>query len=107
LGLFEPIHTRERDVGSEKAFGLYYSLQTLHANLVEKFSVFIIHMDLSALGADEELLGGGRPADEFNLEAVFLAPLPVSLNASNDDVAVLIGDAYFGSIGAPLHVLDD
>ena len=87
-------------------FRLHDSLQPLHSNLVKQLSIFIIHEDLSALGPNQELLGGGRPADECNGDLILLSPLAVSLDASHDDVSVLIGDADLGAIRTPFHVLD-
>ena len=36
--------------------------------------------------------------------SVLLAPFPVALNSSHDDIAVFIGNADFGAIGGPLHI---
>ena len=37
----------------------------------------------------------------------FLTPFSVTLDSTDDHVAVLIGDANLAAVGTPLHVLDE
>lgn len=73
---------------------------------MEQVSILIVHEDFSIFSTNEQLPGGGRPANKFNGYVVFFSPFAIPLNASNDDISVLVGDAYLGAIGAPFHVLD-
>ncbi len=64
-------------------------------------------MYLSTCSANEELFWGGGPANELNLHSILFSPFSISLNASDDDVSILICDAYLGSIWTPLHIFDN
>lgn len=70
-------------------------------------SVFVVEEDLTAVGADHQFFGGGRPWDHGHSVRVLFSPFAVALYSSDNDIAVFIGDADLGAIGRPLHVLDE
>lgn len=74
---------------------------------MKDFTILVVHYDFSEVGPDEDFFGGRGPADDGDLMGVLFAPLAIALDASHDDVAVFVGDADLGAIGAPSHIADE
>ena len=88
-------------------FGLDYALQSLQSDLVQHLAVLIIHEYLSQIGANQQFFGTGGPRNHGYSVVDFLTPFSVTLDSTDDHVAVLIGDANLAAVGTPLHVLDE
>lgn len=82
-------------------------MEASHIDLMQELSIFVKDTDLSIGVANQKLFRVGSPTDERNSEWKLFAPASISLDTSNNDMSIFIGDTDLGAIWTPFHVSDD